>query len=40
MSRLQEQARNLGITEDQYREYKISGLSEDKYKELIKNLKF
>lgn len=37
MSRLQEQARNLGITEDQYREYKISGLSEDKYKELIKN---
>lgn len=39
MSRLQEQARNLGITEDQYREYKISGLSEDKYKELIKNNK-
>ena len=39
MSRLQEQARNLGITEDQYREYKISGLSEDKYKELIKDNK-
>ena len=39
MSRLQEQARNLGITEDQYREYKISGLSEIEYKELIKDNK-
>ena len=39
MSRLQEQARNLGVTEDQYREYKISGLSEIEYKELIKDNK-
>lgn len=39
MSRLQEQARNLGVTEDQYREYKISGLSEVEYKELIKDNK-
>ena len=39
MSRLQEQAKNLGITEDQYREFKVSGLSEDEYKELIKDSK-
>lgn len=37
MSRLQEQAKNMGVTEDQYREYKLSGLSEDKYKKLIKD---
>lgn len=39
MSRLQEQAKNLGITEDQYREFKICGLSKDEYKELIKDSK-
>lgn len=39
MSRLQEQAKNMGVTEDQYREYKLSGLSEDEYKELIKDSK-
>ena len=35
MSRLQEQAKNMGVTEDQYREYKLSGLSEDEYKEFF-----
>ena len=37
MSRLQEQARNLGITEDQCKEFKVSGLSDDEYKKLIKD---
>ena len=37
MSRIAELAQNMGITENQYREYKVSGVSEDDYKELIKD---
>lgn len=37
MSRIAELAQNIGISESQYREYKVSGIKEEEYKKLIKD---